>query len=230
MFTSLPGRINDNGFIPSNLVIPDGPSAELKPQHHGFLSPDDDTVPVSFDPLAPDDVLFKTKNAPLRYEEDDVYFAQRYLASHQRLPDSDLLKAVHAYASDFYSGSLGDQAKMDWRSMDETALLALGILMEEAAADVLGETGDLTFVEGEDDDPLSMPQAWTGSGWARSVIRRGHLRPRHKAREEPGNESRDFQPMVADASSGLPPDHYTLQQKEEPTSEDNGKQGGRDPE
>ena len=38
---------------------------------------------------------------------------------------------------------------MDFESMDETALLALGILLEEMAEHVLGDTGDLAFVEGE---------------------------------------------------------------------------------
>jgi hypothetical protein len=33
--------------------------------------------------------------------------------------------------------------------MDETALLALGILMEEATRDILGQTGDLVFTEGQ---------------------------------------------------------------------------------
>jgi hypothetical protein len=33
--------------------------------------------------------------------------------------------------------------------MDETALLALGILMEEVAVQSLGESGDLVFTEGE---------------------------------------------------------------------------------
>lgn len=41
---------------------------------------------------------------------------------------------------------------VDFESLDETALLALGILMEEMAGDVLGETGDMAFVEGEDDE------------------------------------------------------------------------------
>lgn len=35
-----------------------------------------------------------------------------------------------------------------FRSMDDTALLAVGILLEEAADEVLGETGDMVFVEG----------------------------------------------------------------------------------
>lgn len=40
--------------------------------------------------------------------------------------------------------------------MDETALIALGILMEEASLASLGETGDLAFTEGEPStDPFS---------------------------------------------------------------------------
>ena len=35
--------------------------------------------------------------------------------------------------------------------MDETALIALGILMEETAREVLGETGDLAFLEGDEE-------------------------------------------------------------------------------
>ena len=41
--------------------------------------------------------------------------------------------------------------------MDETALLAMGILIEEAAKESLGETGDLTFTEGEDYNHLDCP-------------------------------------------------------------------------
>jgi hypothetical protein len=33
--------------------------------------------------------------------------------------------------------------------MDESALLALGLLMEEVCRDALGDTGDLVFTEGE---------------------------------------------------------------------------------
>jgi hypothetical protein len=98
-------------------------------------------------PLPPDQVLFSRAGAPIRYQEDDKYFAHRHLPSDQRLPDSDLLKAIHAYASDFYgSGSLGN-CRDDFGSLDETALIALGILLEEAAAQSLGETGDLAFAE-----------------------------------------------------------------------------------
>lgn len=36
--------------------------------------------------------------------------------------------------------------------MDETALIAMGILMEETAREVLGETGDLAFTEAADEE------------------------------------------------------------------------------
>ena len=70
----------------------------------------------------------------------------------RRLPDSDLLKAIHTYASDYYSRATVDGGQGDFTSMDETALLAIGILLEESAKESLGETGDLVFVEGERDN------------------------------------------------------------------------------
>ena len=68
------------------------------------------------------------------------------------MPDSDLLKAIHAYASDFYGRATKNGGEVDFESFDETALLGLGVLLEEAAANVLGDTGDLAFIEGEEVD------------------------------------------------------------------------------
>jgi hypothetical protein len=97
--------------------------------------------------IPPEAVLFRSRNAPNRYAEYDIYFAnERRLAGD--LPESDLLKALHCYTSDFYARTTANEG--DSRSMDETALLALGILMEEASREVLGETGDLVFTEGEE--------------------------------------------------------------------------------
>lgn len=72
------------------------------------------------------------------------------MTSEQKLPDSDLLKAIHAYASDFYGRASTNRGLLDFESLDETALLGLGILLEEMAEHVLGDTGDLAFIEGED--------------------------------------------------------------------------------
>jgi hypothetical protein len=119
--------------------------------YEGFLGEDPptknrDTVSRSNIAVPPEEVLFRRRGAPIRYEEDDIYSADRHLQPHQRLPDSDLLKTIHAYASDFYANATPNNGKSDWKSLDETALLAMGILLEEAAVEALGKTGDLALV------------------------------------------------------------------------------------
>ena len=57
---------------------------------------------------------------------------------------------MHIYASEYYESALGAQGDVSFGSMDETALLAVGILLEVAAENILGETGDLALVEGEE--------------------------------------------------------------------------------
>ena len=110
--------------------------------------------------MPPEAVLFRRKNAPTRYEESDFYFANESLPPHA-LPDSDLLKALHCYTSDFYSHATADRGRGDWRSLDETALLALGILMEELCRETLGDTGDMVFTEGEiNDERLNQKGFW----------------------------------------------------------------------
>ncbi|VUC37462.1 unnamed protein product [Clonostachys rosea] len=109
-------------------------------------------------PFGPDEVLFRRKEAPQRYEEYDIYKSHVRDLPHAGqgvLPESDLLKAIHSYTSRCY-GSLHRQAAeedtldVNERSMDETALLAFGILLEEASREVLGRRGDLVFTEGLD--------------------------------------------------------------------------------
>lgn len=117
--------------------------------------------------LAPEEILFQRLGAPQRYAEKDVYHSQHEAlpdAGRDLLPDSDLLKAVHGYAANFYEQLAvpgpGQDAKelrsscfvgtrhVDERSMDETALIAFGILLQEAGREVLGRRGDLVFTEG----------------------------------------------------------------------------------
>lgn len=124
--------------------------------------------------VPPDELLFRRKGAPVRFEEDDIYRANRHLPPDKPLPDSDLLKVVHAYAADFYSKATKDGGAASFRSMDETALLAMGILLEEAAAGCLGSTGDLAFVEGSDTALVdALPREgmyWANGRWHRKVI------------------------------------------------------------
>ncbi|KAL2758044.1 hypothetical protein ACRALDRAFT_2051756 [Sodiomyces alcalophilus JCM 7366] len=107
--------------------------------------------------LAPEEALFRRPVAPERYAEHDVYMAhERDLPHRDVLPDSDLLQAIHAYASHFYAALNGPDSRavrvgsrsLDEGSMDETALLAFGILLEEAGRKALGKRGDLVFTEG----------------------------------------------------------------------------------
>ncbi|KAI9818031.1 MAG: hypothetical protein M1827_000655 [Pycnora praestabilis] len=136
VYDAVAGRVSSTGFIPE----------------FPFASKNRDTLSSSHVPVPPEEVLFRRKRAPTRYEEHDYYFASDELRSDQQLPNSDLLKAIHTYASDFYARATKDGGKRDWHSMDGTALIAVGILLEEAAKETLGETGAMVFVEGEEDE------------------------------------------------------------------------------
>lgn len=113
-----------------------------------MISKDRDTTSTSLTAIAPETVLFRKKGAPTRYAESDLYFANE--REQPELPDSELLKALHCYASDFYARAAAEGGAGDWRSLDETALLGLGVLMEEITRHSLGATGDLVFTEGEE--------------------------------------------------------------------------------
>ncbi|KAN0108483.1 hypothetical protein V8E51_008225 [Hyaloscypha variabilis] len=133
VYDAVAGRISAGGFIPKHLVV----------------TANRDTASSSTTALPPESVLFRSRNAPARYAESDIYFANE---RHEPtgLPESDLLKALHSYTSDYYSRATADGGTVDWKSLDETALIALGVLMEEASRDILGRTGDLVFTEGEE--------------------------------------------------------------------------------
>ncbi|PKK42193.1 hypothetical protein CI102_13207 [Trichoderma harzianum] len=152
--------------------------------------------------LAPDDVLFRRKDAPERYAEHDIYRAHDWELPNGGqgvLPQSDLLKAIHEYSSEFYGALNRNQRvlesgrNLDERSMDETALLALGILLEEAGREVLGQRGHLVFTKGSTQDNYddgSGEQEWQGGNAAQdsggdSVV--GHEDSRSR---QPGRKRR----------------------------------------
>lgn len=146
-------------------------------------------------------MLFRQKNAPTRYEEDDIYFASSSLPLHQKLPDSDLLKAIHTYTSDFY-GRATNHSQINYKSMDETALIALGILLEEAAAECLGETGDMAFAEGDEDEQsvasvatplMGQTTKGLGSSITRSRKRRKLYHGRHGDCDEAADEGLELE-------------------------------------
>ncbi|RKF63200.1 hypothetical protein OnM2_027081 [Erysiphe neolycopersici] len=132
VYDAVAGRISASGFISKSDYIP-----------HTR-----DTSSSTRTPLPPEHVLFRSKNAPTRFAEYDIYF-ENERNDVSDLPDSDLLKALHAYTADFYSKTTSNKGITDWKSLDGTALIALGILTEELVKDIIGETGDLALTEGQ---------------------------------------------------------------------------------
>ncbi|KAF2499799.1 hypothetical protein BU16DRAFT_536099 [Lophium mytilinum] len=118
----------------------------------------------AYAPLRPDEVLYKGSNAPDRFAETDQYFAHRNLPSQLALPDSDLLASIHAYVSQYCAAMPRDDREKAWKSMDESALLAMGVLIEEAVRESIGKTGDLVFVEGEISDGPSVSESGVMDG------------------------------------------------------------------
>ncbi len=151
----------------------------------GDSAPRRSTYSLRDETLAPEEVLFRRRGAPQRFAERDIYFAHESLpdAGRDMLPDSDMLKAVHGYASRFYevlgsrSGGSGcgrgGSCYVDERSMDETALLAFGILLEEAGREALGREGDLVFTEGLPLDSSTEAAAGEGPRPASAVSQAG---------------------------------------------------------
>jgi hypothetical protein len=99
-------------------------------------------------PTAPEGVLLNRKTIP-KDLISQAYNASEALPSSTKLPESEMLKAIHSYAADFYSSIAEEQGRYDFRSLDETALIAIGILLEEAVKEELGKNGDMVFVEPE---------------------------------------------------------------------------------
>ncbi|KAI4951295.1 hypothetical protein J4E91_004004 [Alternaria rosae] len=139
-------------------------------------------------PLRPDEVLFKRKNAPIRYEEDDYYPAHNKLPPDQKLPSGDLATAMKAYIERLWVKT-GRRRRFSrklmrrtWRGLNETALIALCILVEETARDALGETGDLAFTEAAEEHEHEIltglkkakkggvQKQWTGKEKAQSSV------------------------------------------------------------
>ncbi|EUC28246.1 hypothetical protein COCCADRAFT_41204 [Bipolaris zeicola 26-R-13] len=120
--------------------------------------------------LRPDEVLFKRKNAPIRYEEDDYYPAHNRL-SDQQLPRGELLTSIHAYITHMYAQVDARGRSIRWRHLDETVLLALGILVEETARSVIGKTGDLAFTEASQGDGCGKSKSKSKSRSTSSTVK-----------------------------------------------------------
>ncbi|KAF2832206.1 hypothetical protein CC86DRAFT_87407 [Ophiobolus disseminans] len=161
-------------------------------------------IKASKQPLRPDEVLFKQKKAPIRYEETDYYFAHEKLPANQQLPSGDLLSAIHAYVSKLYSRTPRLEADKAWKCMDETALIAFGILLEETAKEVLGETGDLAFTEAageeEEEHALASPDGDDGKQQEQESAAKA-AEEEKRGRSEPWSSSDDDSQYTTDSSN-----------------------------
>jgi hypothetical protein len=111
----------------------------------------------------PHEVLFGFAGAPKGDEENLLVLYERYyknLPPKLELPESDILKAIHAYTSDFFSVLPGKEK--GFMSMDHTALLAAGILLEEMAIEAVGETGHFALLESARMQSGRAPVFWNG--------------------------------------------------------------------
>ncbi|KAL8773217.1 MAG: hypothetical protein Q9209_001893 [Squamulea sp. 1 TL-2023] len=176
VYDAVAGRISTHGFIPA---IPQA-------------SKNRDTTSTHHLPVPPEEVLFRRRHAPERYEEDDVYFAHENLKDSQELPDSDLLKTIHTYAADFYGKALGKEGDVDFKSMDETALMCAGVLLEEYVQSILGETGDMVFVEAGEEIEVGRRSASAEDAKGRKLSVKG------KGRGSVGDEEVDEQESEVD--------------------------------
>ncbi|KAJ5163235.1 uncharacterized protein N7500_005065 [Penicillium coprophilum] len=127
--------------------------------------------------LRPEELLYRRQNILAESVDEKNYFAHENLSSDQALPNSELLETIHAYAADYYEYATTDSGKDDHQTMDETALLAMGILIEEMVKEELGETGDLALVEGqelseEEDDKTGLESDTTTRSTARAARRK----------------------------------------------------------
>lgn len=150
VYDAVAGRVGVNGFLPTT----------------PYASKHRDTLSSSTVPVAPEEVLFRRRAAPVRHEGKDFYFAHENLPPNSPLPSSELLKAIHQYASDFYSRATEDHGQCDFRSLDETALIAVGVLLEEAMKEALGEDGDLVFTE-----PAYLDRGMRENKWTRVHVK-----------------------------------------------------------
>ncbi|KAK5461223.1 hypothetical protein LTS15_003286 [Exophiala xenobiotica] len=127
-------------------------------------------------PVAPEDYLLQQTRIPAEIFNDN-HDVGGELAAARQLPESEMLKAIHTYASDLYNSATMNKGSYDFRSLDETALIAVGILLEEAVKEALGETGDMVFVE-----PEGLEKGLGETTMTRHQIK-GRVQPRVRATE-----------------------------------------------
>lgn len=137
VYDAVAGRVGLNGFLKPSQLQSASSSSNFSTQ------------------LRPEEVLLRRVNAPDKIPYDYYDADHKLDPVAQKLPDSELLKDIHGYVSEYYEATTIDKDASgvrhddgtDFKSFDETAILAMGILLEEACKEALGENGDMVFSE-----------------------------------------------------------------------------------
>ncbi|KIW03398.1 uncharacterized protein PV09_05603 [Verruconis gallopava] len=131
--------------------------------------------------------------------EDARLYWHRELDSHHP-PQSDILWAIHRYASQFFARDKSPSLKF----MDESALLALGILVEETMKDELGETGFLAFLvsrkgrSGEERASCSDTDTEAQSAGPKSKLLSGHSKRTTRKHDHGEDEADNMKKLYMD--------------------------------
>lgn len=99
-----------------------------------------DTASTGERTLPPEEVLIRRPHYLNNKLKGVPYFANERLPREARLPTSEMLTSIHAYAADFFKYGM-QRYRPVYQSMDESALLAFGILAEELSKEGMGSTG-----------------------------------------------------------------------------------------
>jgi hypothetical protein len=142
--------------------------------------------------------------APKGDEFNNLYYSWvDDLPPEVKLPDSDLLKSLHTYSSDYYGH--GEYASESLLSMDGTALIASGVLLEELVAESLGNSGELAFCEAKGEDFGALPKFWNGVKWVDH-----HLPPYtpygRRRRAQPNRHDLESEPPESQAPESQAPE------------------------
>jgi len=153
----------------------------------GFLTEEQMRSPTLLS-LAPEDVLARQTGIPVELV-DTTHDPAAEVSATNKIPESEMLKAVHTYASDFYKSATANKGTYDFRSLDETALIAMGILLEEATREALGQTGDMVFVE-----PAGLEHGLDETAMTKHQIK-GRVKPRVEPSDVDEDEDEDSAEM-----------------------------------
>ncbi|ABN68467.2 hypothetical protein PICST_50972, partial [Scheffersomyces stipitis CBS 6054] len=134
----------------------------LSPYHEKKLSPNGNKLDVVLDKDAPDyDDMFISKGSSIPPDELLEILKPGHLkipikhrdefAEDRQLPSSELLKVIHYFASKKFTSTKKGEVEMA-RTMDESALLALGILVESWVDRMVDENTVKMFVDHCDSD------------------------------------------------------------------------------